>query len=232
MAGDFRKSPASTGYQADYALAPSAVAPGQVLTTKTRFFAGAKEKEWLDRYEAAGIPDADAGDRLGLVPLVHDPDLRPAADPVPRARQFRVRDHCPDFHRPRRHVPDRAQAVPVDGGDAQAPAQDEGGAGALQGRQGAPAAGNPEAVPGREDQPGRGLPPDPAPDPGLLRALQNAAGVGGNAPPAVHRLDQGFVGAPIRSARSTCSACSTSRCRTSSQSASCRSWSARPSGRR
>ena len=45
MAGDFRKSPASTGYQADYALAPSAVAPGQVLTTKTRFFAGAKEKE-------------------------------------------------------------------------------------------------------------------------------------------------------------------------------------------
>ena len=75
------------------------------------------------------------------------------------------------------HVPDRAEAVPVDGGDAQGPAEDEGDPGALQGRQAAPAAGNPEALPGGEDQSGRGLPSDPAPDPGLLRALQGAAGV-------------------------------------------------------
>ena len=34
----------------------------------------------------------------------------------------------------------------------------------------------PEAVPGGEDQPGRRLPADPAPDPGLLRALQGADG--------------------------------------------------------
>ena len=55
VAADFRRSP-SGGYQGDYALAPSAVQPGQSLDTKTRFFAGAKEKAWLDRYEDAGIP--------------------------------------------------------------------------------------------------------------------------------------------------------------------------------
>jgi YidC/Oxa1 family membrane protein insertase len=51
----FRRS-ASGGYQADYALAPVTVAPGQTLTSETRLFAGAKEKKWLDRYEDAGIP--------------------------------------------------------------------------------------------------------------------------------------------------------------------------------
>ncbi|MGZ2411008.1 YidC/Oxa1 family membrane protein insertase [Sphingomonas sp. F9_3S_D5_B_2] len=55
MAADFRHSP-SGGYQADYALPPTVVAPGQALTTQTRLFAGAKEKAWLDRYEGAGIP--------------------------------------------------------------------------------------------------------------------------------------------------------------------------------
>ena len=55
MAAEFRKSP-SGGYQADYALAPASVAPGQALTSQTRLFAGAKEKKWLDRYEDAGIP--------------------------------------------------------------------------------------------------------------------------------------------------------------------------------
>ncbi|HEX8842888.1 MAG TPA: membrane protein insertase YidC [Sphingomicrobium sp.] len=55
MNGEFRRSP-SGGYQGDYALAAAAVAPGQALTTKASLFAGAKEKDWLDRYEAAGIP--------------------------------------------------------------------------------------------------------------------------------------------------------------------------------
>ncbi|MEO7276633.1 MAG: membrane protein insertase YidC [Sphingomicrobium sp.] len=56
MSGDFRRSPASGGYQADYALAPTSVGPGQSLDTKSRLFAGAKEKSWLDRYEANGFP--------------------------------------------------------------------------------------------------------------------------------------------------------------------------------
>ena len=55
VAADFRRSP-SGGYQADYAAAPANVAPGQVLTTEARLFAGAKEKAYLDRYEDAGIP--------------------------------------------------------------------------------------------------------------------------------------------------------------------------------
>ena len=55
MNGEFRHSP-SGGYQADYALAPVTVAPGQTGTTQTRLFAGAKEKPLLDRYETAGVP--------------------------------------------------------------------------------------------------------------------------------------------------------------------------------
>jgi YidC/Oxa1 family membrane protein insertase len=52
---EFRKGP-SGGYQADYALASTTVAPGQTLTSDVRLFAGVKEKAWLDRYEKAGIP--------------------------------------------------------------------------------------------------------------------------------------------------------------------------------
>jgi YidC/Oxa1 family membrane protein insertase len=54
MNGEFRRN-ANGGYQADYALAPATVAPGQTVTAQTRLFAGAKEKAWLDRYEDAGI---------------------------------------------------------------------------------------------------------------------------------------------------------------------------------
>ena len=55
MTGEFRRS-SNGGYQADYALATATVAPGQTLTTQTRLFAGAKEKDLLGRYEEAGIP--------------------------------------------------------------------------------------------------------------------------------------------------------------------------------
>ena len=43
-------------FQADFTLQPKRVAPGQALTTTTRVFAGAKEVNTLNRYEAAGIP--------------------------------------------------------------------------------------------------------------------------------------------------------------------------------
>ncbi len=55
IAASFRKTP-SGGYQADYARAPTIIAPGTISTSETRLFAGAKEKAWLDRYETAGIP--------------------------------------------------------------------------------------------------------------------------------------------------------------------------------
>lgn len=55
VAANFRHSP-NGGYQADYASSPVTVGPGQTVTVQSRLFAGAKEKEWLDRYEAGGIP--------------------------------------------------------------------------------------------------------------------------------------------------------------------------------
>jgi YidC/Oxa1 family membrane protein insertase len=54
--GTFHKSP-SGGYQADYSEAPSIVAPGQSVSTQTRLFAGAKDYDLLQKYEAAGIPE-------------------------------------------------------------------------------------------------------------------------------------------------------------------------------
>ena len=44
-----------SGYQADFAGQPFTVAPGQAVSNEVRLFAGAKEKKWLDIYEAAGI---------------------------------------------------------------------------------------------------------------------------------------------------------------------------------
>jgi YidC/Oxa1 family membrane protein insertase len=49
-----RKS-GSGAYQADYAGQPYTVAPGQAVSNDVRLFAGAKEKQLLDRYEDAGI---------------------------------------------------------------------------------------------------------------------------------------------------------------------------------
>jgi YidC/Oxa1 family membrane protein insertase len=54
MSADFRHSP-SGGYQADYSLTPSMLAPGQSAATESRLFAGAKEKAWLDRYDDLGL---------------------------------------------------------------------------------------------------------------------------------------------------------------------------------
>ena len=54
MTAEFRRGHGS-GYQADYALAPATLAPGQTHSTTAQFFAGAKEKQLLNRYEQAGI---------------------------------------------------------------------------------------------------------------------------------------------------------------------------------
>jgi YidC/Oxa1 family membrane protein insertase len=45
----------SGSYQADVALAPVIVGPKRVVTQQSRFFAGAKEIDLLDRYQATGI---------------------------------------------------------------------------------------------------------------------------------------------------------------------------------
>ena len=56
MAAEFRRS-ASGGYQGDYALAPTVVAPGQTASTRTQLFAGAKDYSLLERYSNAGVPE-------------------------------------------------------------------------------------------------------------------------------------------------------------------------------
>ena len=55
MNAEFQRS-SSGAYQADYALAPVSVAPGQTISTGAHLFAGVKEKAWLNSYESAGIP--------------------------------------------------------------------------------------------------------------------------------------------------------------------------------
>ncbi len=47
----------SGGYQADYAEPPQIVPAGGAVQDDTHLFAGAKEKDLLKQYEAAGIPD-------------------------------------------------------------------------------------------------------------------------------------------------------------------------------
>ena len=49
------RGPGDKRHQADYRATAGTVAPGQVLTQSARFFAGAKEVDLLDRYEAEGV---------------------------------------------------------------------------------------------------------------------------------------------------------------------------------
>lgn len=56
IAASFTGTPGG-GYQADYAEQPQIVPPGGAVSTKTRLFAGAKEKALLDQYEELGIPE-------------------------------------------------------------------------------------------------------------------------------------------------------------------------------
>jgi YidC/Oxa1 family membrane protein insertase len=54
MTTTFRRGSANT-YLAEYSLEPKLVGAGQSSEITTRLFAGAKEKEWLDRYEEASV---------------------------------------------------------------------------------------------------------------------------------------------------------------------------------
>ena len=71
--GQFRAGPNKT-FQADFALAPRQLAPGQSLTTTARLFAGAKETGLLDQYtDKAGIPQLDYAIDWGWFRLVEKP---------------------------------------------------------------------------------------------------------------------------------------------------------------
>ena len=70
--GQFRAGPNQT-YQADFALAPRTLRPGQALTTTAQLFAGAKEVRLLDRYTAAGVPKLDYAIDWGWFRIVEKP---------------------------------------------------------------------------------------------------------------------------------------------------------------
>ncbi len=72
FAGQFRAG-ANQTFQADYALPAQSLAPGQVTTTTTRLFAGAKETGLLDRYTDAGIPQLDYAIDWGWFRMVEKP---------------------------------------------------------------------------------------------------------------------------------------------------------------
>ena len=61
-------------YQADFAMQPRLLQPGQALTTTSRFFAGAKEVPLLDRYtDRGGVPQLDYAIDWGWFRVVEKP---------------------------------------------------------------------------------------------------------------------------------------------------------------
>ena len=168
-----------------------------------------------------------APDRLGLFPLHHQAAVPGDGLALPLLRQFRRRHPLDHRHHQDLLLPARQQVLRLDGEDEGGAAGDAGHPRSLRRRQGEAAAGDDGALQEGEDQSDRGLPADPDPDPGVLRALQGAVHHHRDAPRAVLRLDQGPLGAgpdhdlqPVRadsvgsvarsarpSDRSSCSAC-------------------------
>ena len=71
--GQFRAGAGKT-YQADYAVAPRSVAPGQAITQTSRFFAGAKEVRLLDRYtDKQGVTKLDYAIDWGWLRVLEKP---------------------------------------------------------------------------------------------------------------------------------------------------------------
>ena len=136
-----------------------------------------------------------AADRLGLLPLHHQAAVPGDGLALPLLRQFRRRHPVDHRHHQDLLLPARQQVLRLDGEDEGGAAGDAGDPRPLRRRQGQAAAGDDGALQEGEDQSDRGLPADPDPDPGVLRALQGAVHHHRDAPRAVLRLDQGPLGA-------------------------------------
>src|SRR3546814_9121946 len=135
------------------------------------------------------------GDRFRLVLLPHQAVLLRADLAARAARQLRPGDPRPDGDRQAAVLPARQQVVQVDGEDEGADAEAPGDAGEARRRPPAPERGDDGAVQAGEGQPGGRLPADCDPDPGVLRAVQDAVRQHRDAARAVLRLDQGSFGA-------------------------------------
>ena len=205
VAASFVRSP-SAGYQADYASAPVTVAPGQSTTTEARFFAGAKEKSWLDRYENAGIPKLTKAIDWGWFEFFMRPIFNLlmflfhtfgnfglaiiALTFIVRALMFPVAQKQFQSMAAMRKLQPKMKAIQERFKDDKQRQQQE----ILKLYQ-------------TEKVNPRRLPAHRSTNPGLLRALQGAAGQRRNAPPAFHPVDQGPLRArsadadqPIRAA--------------------------------
>ena len=141
-AADRRRASASGptgGYQADYVAAPvnRRARPG-ARPPKPACSPAPRRRRWLDRYEDAGHrPSCRKSIDWGWFDWFMRPIFALLNWLFELIGNFGVAIICLTFIVRAAHVPDRPEAVPVDGGDARGPAQDEGAAGALQGRQAA-----------------------------------------------------------------------------------------------
>jgi YidC/Oxa1 family membrane protein insertase len=100
-----------------------------------RLFAGAKENNVLEAYEKQGVTHLSLSIDWGWFRWFEKPIFW-LLDRCSRREELRRGDH-PAHPAGARHVPGGPAPVRLDGGDARAPAQDEGDPGTLQGRQGA-----------------------------------------------------------------------------------------------
>ena len=183
-------------YQTDYLGDAQTVAPGATATHNTRLFAGAKEVAVVDGYEKQ--LDLNRFDLLidwGWFYFITKPMFLAIDWIYHRVGNFGVAiliDHRADQDRV---LPARQQVLRLDGEDEGGAAGDDGDPRALRRRQDEAAAGADGALQEGEDQSAGGLPADPDPDPGVLRALQGAVRHHRDAARAVLRLDQGSLGA-------------------------------------
>jgi YidC/Oxa1 family membrane protein insertase len=96
---------------------PVTVRPARRRPTVAHSSPAPRKSRCSNLQRRARHPDR-AGDRLGLVPLVHEADLLAAALAVRPYRQFRRGDHLPRRSSSAPALPGRAEAVQLDGEDA------------------------------------------------------------------------------------------------------------------
>jgi YidC/Oxa1 family membrane protein insertase len=165
-------SPAANNYQTLFARDFTQVAPGKQVTTTSRIFAGAKEVEILSKYQDdQGIPRLSNAIDWGWFEFFEVPIFKLLHWLFLQLGNFGLAIMALTLIIRALMFPIAQRQFGLDGTDAPRPAEDEGAAGTLQGRQTETAAGADEALQGREDQPAGRLSADPDPDPDLLCAL-------------------------------------------------------------
>ena len=235
---------AKVRYQTDYLQDPQTIAIGGTGSANARLFAGAKEAGVVGinfpfaghggYNKQLGLNHFDLLIDWGWFYFITKPMFLALDYFYPPGRQFRPLDSAGDGAGEAAVLPARQQILCLDGEDEIGAAAAGGAEGALSRRPPEAAAGDDGDLPQGEDQPDRRLSSRRAADPGVLLAVQGAVRHHRNAPCAVLWLDQGSLGArpdhdlqPVRAAAFRSDACD--RCSAPiSRSASGRSsWASR-----